>query len=244
MATEKQIDANRRNAEKSTGPRTDEGKARSARNATRHGLLSQQVVLSDEDFALFGELRRNVQEDLRPGSQLEMLIVNRIVAQQWRLARIPILEAELFERLRYDATGADEGLGAAWARDAGPYGGALARLARYETTLERSTLRLLAELRRLQAERRKDEQAVWEDAAGRAAARDSRPWPERAAELWPGAPLATGPQTGGAGRPATQSAGAGSANLRNEANARPEGAAGAASLAGCADHPGGVVAGS
>ncbi|HKI97317.1 MAG TPA: hypothetical protein VKB51_02465, partial [bacterium] len=72
---------------------------------------------------------------------------------------VPALEAELMDRLRYDMLTEDQGLGGAWALDSGPYGGTLARLARYETTLERNAARLLAELRRSQAHRRQQERA-------------------------------------------------------------------------------------
>jgi len=153
MATDKQIEANRRNAKKSTGPRTEEGKAKSAQNARKHGLTSRRMVLADEDAAEFEQLWRNVHRELNPETQLEVLIVNRIAAVQWRLARVPALEAELMDRLRYDMLGEDHGLGGAWSLDAGPYGGALARLARYETALERNAARLMAELRRSQGHR-------------------------------------------------------------------------------------------
>jgi hypothetical protein len=157
MASRKQIAANRRNAKQSTGPRTAEGKARSAQNATKHGLTSRQVVLADEDAAQFEELRRNLQEDLAPESQLETLLVNRIAAQQWRLARVPAIEAELLEALRGDPASGPRGLAEAFRQDAGPCGGALTRLARYEAMLERSLARLLEALWRAQAERRRRE---------------------------------------------------------------------------------------
>jgi hypothetical protein len=193
MATKKQIAANRRNAKKSTGPRTPEGKAKSAQNATKHGLLSRQALLADENEAEFVELRMQIHGELAPMGALETVLVNRIAAQQWRLARVPALEAELFERLRTDALGNDDGLGAAWARDAGPYGGALARLARYETMLERSTTRLLADLRRLQAGRR---QADGRELRAAQTARRSAelPWRESMEAAWPGAPVASSPQ--------------------------------------------------
>jgi hypothetical protein len=210
MATKKQVEANRRNAKKSTGPKTAEGKARSAQNAIKHGLLSRQAVLADEDGEAFAEMRRNLHEDFRPESQLEVLLVNRLAAQQWRLARIPALEAELMETLRRDYLGQDEGLGAAWMRDAEPYGGALARLSRYETALERSVTRLLEQLRQAQAQRRRLALALAQAGAGLPVGRDSRPWWERAAAAFPG---------GGAERGADRAAGAPAAAVR----ARTEG---------------------
>jgi len=222
MATKKQIAANRRNAKKSTGPRTAAGKAKSAQNATKHGLLARQPVLPDEDGAEYEALRLSLIHELWPETPLEQLIVNRLAAAQWRLARIPTLEAELFERQRRDALGKDEGLGAAWARDAGPAGGALARLSRYEMALERNAVRLLAELRRLQRERQPAEQREAQ-AAGHAG--QGGEWWERAAQAWPGAP---GPQrTAGGGDLPGHGNGA-AAILRNEPSARPAGHPGAA----------------
>ena len=190
MATRKQIAANRRNAKKSTGPKSPEGKARSAQNALRHGLLSRTPVLPDEDGAQYETLRVELYLELRPLTELEKLIVNRIAAVQWRLARIPGLEAELFERLRYDALGHDDGLGTAWVRDAEPYGGALARLSRYETALERSSARLLEELRRLQRDRRREEQQYLRPDAQA----PQGPWWERMDAAWPGAPSGASPR--------------------------------------------------
>jgi hypothetical protein len=132
---------------------------------------------------------------------LETVLVNRIAAQQWRLARIPALEAELFERMRYDALGNDQGLGAAWARDAEPYGGALARLSRYETTLERNGARLLGELRRLQAVRLKAER---HELQAELAARQNYPYDY--ARMWPGAPGAS-PRPTDVGLPPSQGGG-------------------------------------
>jgi hypothetical protein len=51
MTSTKQIEANRRNALASTGPRTQEGKAIVARNAVKHGLTAQSVLLPDEHEA-------------------------------------------------------------------------------------------------------------------------------------------------------------------------------------------------
>ncbi len=155
MASEKQIEANRRNAQKSTGPRSEEGKARSAQNAFKHGLTSRTVCLAEEDEEQYMEVRILLAEELRPLGALETMVVNRIAAQMWRLSRVPGIEAEIFDRLRHDGLGQDEGLAGAWLRDGSPYEGSLSRLSRYETALERSISRLLKELRHLQADRGK-----------------------------------------------------------------------------------------
>ena len=56
MATLKQFEANRRNAQKSTGPKTPEGKSAVSMNALRHGLRARSVVLPGEDRAEFNQL--------------------------------------------------------------------------------------------------------------------------------------------------------------------------------------------
>jgi hypothetical protein len=162
MATKKQIEANRRNAKKSTGPKTPEGKATVAGNALKHGLTSRQVVLADEDPEEFVALVRQLERELAPQGTLERLMVRRLAGVQWRLARVPALEAEILDRLRIDPVGFDNGLGRAWERDGAPDGGALSRLARYEASLDRSAARLLRELRRLQQHRMEQERHALE----------------------------------------------------------------------------------
>lgn len=66
MASEKQLAANRRNAQSSTGPRTRSGKARSSQNALKHGLSANQVVMLDEDPAAFDALRDDLYADYQP----------------------------------------------------------------------------------------------------------------------------------------------------------------------------------
>jgi hypothetical protein len=57
MATDKQFTANRANAKKSTGPKTESGKQISRRNALKHGLTGEAIVIGDEDPTIFEELR-------------------------------------------------------------------------------------------------------------------------------------------------------------------------------------------
>jgi hypothetical protein len=74
-ASEAQIKANQANAARSTGPKTDEGKARSRRNALQHGLTGQGMVMPEDDAADVDRLTRELRDDMKPpGRAGEMLI--------------------------------------------------------------------------------------------------------------------------------------------------------------------------
>jgi hypothetical protein len=151
MTTTKQRTANRRNARKSTGPKTPEGKAVVALNAMKHGLLSREVLLPDEDEATLVELGKRLRAHLQPMGALEVLFVDRIVTVAWRLRRLLAAETSLFQEYRHDAaSGKTVSLGNALRRD---HGDRFTKLFRYETTLERALYRALHELQRLQAAR-------------------------------------------------------------------------------------------
>lgn len=93
MATEAQMAANRRNAQKSTGPKTAAGKAAVAQNALRHGLCAEQVVVFDErpeDFAAFSA---GLHKTLAPADEYEAALVDRMVQLEWRLRRAWRMEA-------------------------------------------------------------------------------------------------------------------------------------------------------
>ena len=96
MTSEKQIQANQRNALKGTGPKTPEGKAAVRLNARTHGLRSQEVLLPREDEAASKELGENVRVELQPLGELENLLVDRIIAAHWRLRRLGRVEAGIF----------------------------------------------------------------------------------------------------------------------------------------------------
>jgi hypothetical protein len=89
--TEKQLAANRRNALKSTGPKTARGQAMSAGNALKHGLLSREVLVRGqrgrESAREFAALREGIFENLAPVGPMETMLVERIVTTQWRLRR-------------------------------------------------------------------------------------------------------------------------------------------------------------
>ena len=93
----KQLAANRRNAQESTGPRTPEGKRRSSRNALKHGLLSKNVVITAGDGAErpedFRTLLRELQDHFDPRDVIERMLVDRVAAGLWRLRRAQRFEA-------------------------------------------------------------------------------------------------------------------------------------------------------
>ena len=90
--TRAQIKANRNNAKKSTGPRTEEGKARVAQNALKHGLLARDTVLPGEDAADFDRQLSALEADLQPANSLEFELVRQIADSQWRMHRLTRLE--------------------------------------------------------------------------------------------------------------------------------------------------------
>jgi len=164
MATLAQIRANRENAKKSTGPRTPEGKAASRRNSLRHGLCADQLLLPPDDPDDFLALRDDLRQRFCPVGEAEDCLVDRIAATQWRLLRSLPLEAQIYrERIREiraarpaaaDAAPQPESelLGSAFLHDC-QGANALAKLARYESSLERSIDRSLRQLQRFQSAR-------------------------------------------------------------------------------------------
>jgi len=86
MATGKQINANRQNAQKSTGPVTDEGKAAVSQNAVKHGIFSQSVIKgeSEADYEAF---HNKMLDEMKPVGSTEILLAARIVGLWWRLER-------------------------------------------------------------------------------------------------------------------------------------------------------------
>ena len=109
MVSTKQLEANRRNAQKSTGPKTPEGKATVRLNALKHGLTAGQVLLSDENMDVFATLATALHEQLRPSGLLECMLVDRVVSAIWRLRRLILIEAGMLEERRHTFTGDDMG---------------------------------------------------------------------------------------------------------------------------------------
>ena len=96
MTTEAQVTANRLNAQKSTGPRTPEGKAISARNAIKHGLLGEQIVVEGEDRARFARHHDAMLRALVPVEEVEVTLAERLIGLSWRLQRVQRLQVQAF----------------------------------------------------------------------------------------------------------------------------------------------------
>jgi hypothetical protein len=100
MSSQKQIEANRRNALKSTSPKTPETKAIVSKNAVRHGLRARHAVIDGESWIEFDEFRNELIRHLAPVGFLEQLLADRIIAAFWRLHRVAQIEVELFNYLQ------------------------------------------------------------------------------------------------------------------------------------------------
>jgi hypothetical protein len=104
MSTESQILANRLNAQKSTGPRTGEGKAAVSQNAVKHGLLARHDVITSESPAEFQLYRSQILDELKPASPMESILAERIVTLSWRLKRTGRIQNQTIDVLNADNT--------------------------------------------------------------------------------------------------------------------------------------------
>jgi hypothetical protein len=146
-ASNARAEASRRNGAKSRGPRTPEGKARSSKNALKHGLRAQKyVVLPQEDAAEFAQFQAELLEELAPVGVMQTVLARRIVIAAWRLARADRMEAEVLEARAW--AGASPGL--ALIRD-GNGTRSIETLVRYRNAAMAEFTRALRTLQALQA---------------------------------------------------------------------------------------------
>jgi len=97
MTSLRQIEANRRNALKSTGPKTEEGKQASRCNAVRHGLTAETVIGALEDAEDYKAFEATIIADYNAQSAVERELVLRLASVLWRLRRATTMETGLFE---------------------------------------------------------------------------------------------------------------------------------------------------
>jgi hypothetical protein len=96
MATKAQLAANRRNAKKSTGPKSPEGKAASSMNALRHGLRAEKAVLPNEDPEEFEKVHAGLYDLYLPQTVAERDLVDQAALAKWKLVRAEIFEAQCY----------------------------------------------------------------------------------------------------------------------------------------------------
>ena len=159
MTTEKQIIANRKNGRKSTGPKTVKGKARSSKNALKHGLLAVAAILDDESRAEYAEFHDWLCEGHAPVGAVECMLVERIISDWWRLRRTLRIEREMMEAdletsppLSEKCPSKAMTLGASVGRNMAMFD-TYGKLSRYEVHLYRDLYAALRELRELQQAR-------------------------------------------------------------------------------------------
>ena len=103
--SKKQLLANRKNAKKSTGPKTKQGKLTTSKNAIQHGLDAEKFVVIGEKINDLVIFRDRLIDHLKPQGVQEEIIVSKMIDVAIRLRRIPIIEAGIFnhEMLEYEA---------------------------------------------------------------------------------------------------------------------------------------------
>ena len=99
MTTEIQIVANQKNAQKSTGPRSQQGKAIVAQNALKHGLLAAQTIINTENQQEFDRHREQILDQFNPEIPMEAILVDRLVNLSWRLRRTTHLQSQTIDAL-------------------------------------------------------------------------------------------------------------------------------------------------
>ncbi len=155
MATEKQIEANRLNAQKSTGPRTDSGKSKSRLNAVKHGLTGHLPVMTDDERQAHDTFITGIVDSLKPADAVERQLARSVADGYWRINRVSAMENNFFAS---EACNQEDGALAS-----------LNLLTVYEMRLHRKVRLDLQQLREIQAARRAGEanKAEQEQAANR-----------------------------------------------------------------------------
>jgi hypothetical protein len=141
MSTIKRIQSSRANGARSKGPATPEGKRRSSKNATRHGLLANSIVMEGESRASFDALLAQHVERFQPADGVEFGFIEEMVAAHWRQRRAWAIETRILENRVKEKQAGDEidRMAAAFTDLAATPG--LGLIHRYETRLHCSSQR-------------------------------------------------------------------------------------------------------
>ena len=148
MMTQAKIEANRRNAQKSTGPRTPSGKAIAAMNALKHGLCAHTPVVPGEDPAEFATFAAGWVDHLQPSDPHQSSLAEQVILAAWQLRRVPQIRAGLFAlQMRCDSQRNEPVHPYAMNLDAYAQ---MSRIDRHHVVLERTFRQCLKELKELQ----------------------------------------------------------------------------------------------
>jgi len=96
MSSEKQIKANRKNSQKSTGPKTDQGKEKVSQNAVKHGLFAESVIKGEKE-ADYEAFHDNFLAELKPVGAVELMLAERVVSLAWRLKRAEHMQNQVID---------------------------------------------------------------------------------------------------------------------------------------------------
>jgi len=151
MPTLLQIEANRRNAKRSTGPRTLEGKAVSRFNALKTGIDAKSQIIPGEDSAVLDALVAEYLQQFPPATPQERALIDMLVTAEWQLRRYRVVETQLWDYQMDSAFQLNENcpLGHAFSRG----DRAFTRLQRLLDSAQRAYLRTLKELQQSQTQR-------------------------------------------------------------------------------------------
>jgi len=168
MVSEQKLAANRRNAQKSTGPRTLSGKAIASMNAVKHGLCSSKPLITGENEAEYASFVDRWLDELRPSGARQELMAEQIILAAWQIRRVPGLRAgvigpQMDRNLKYELHPT---------RMESEAYSELGKLDRHQAALERSYQRCLKELEHLQTAEVDEVEALQNEPTGQA--RDQR----------------------------------------------------------------------
>ena len=156
MATERQIQANRANAKRSTGPVTEEGKQASSQNARRHDQLSSCIVLKAESTPQFDDLMDSLIDEFQPRTPNETALIETMAVARWKLSRNWIIHTALLEveTVKQDPSAGSAPVITALAfKSLADSSHSLHLLHRYEVSLDRQYSRALNNLLKVRAAR-------------------------------------------------------------------------------------------
>jgi hypothetical protein len=169
--SQRQLEANRANAQKSTGPRSTAGRQRSSQNARRHGITAQVTIMTEEDRAKFDQFCKEMIAELAPEGALELFHAASAAEQAWRMQDARAKCNNIIALGHFDGTGdmyeadnPETNAALTAAQTVLEHAKTLGLISLYEQRIQRSFQKHCDELRQLQAEREATRKAQLEQA--------------------------------------------------------------------------------